>query len=68
MNGTAILNGEISSPCKGHIKSEKYDRGQWIVDSLNRNVDDICNRLWDPMSPLFPYFYDQPRCPLKTGV
>lgn len=68
MNGTAIFKAEITSPCKGSIKSEKFNRGQWNIEALNRNVEDVCTRLWDPMSPLFPYFYDQPRCPIKIGV
>lgn len=68
LNGTFKFDAEIKQPWKGKIYSEKYDRGEWVVNILDRNVDDICQKMKDPMSPLYLYFYDQPQCPIKPGV
>lgn len=68
INGTIKFNADIKQPWKAKLFSEKYDRGQWVVDILDRNVDDACQKMTDPMSPLYMYEYDQPRCPIKPGV
>ena len=68
VNGTIKFNAEIKKPWKAKLFSQKYDRGQWVVDILDRNVDDGCQTMRDPMSPLYMYQYDQPACPIKPGV
>lgn len=58
INGTLKFISDIKQPWKGKIYSEKYDRGQWVINVLDRKYDYICGKIPDPMSPLYLYFYN----------
>lgn len=58
----------LKAPWKGTLTFERYERGQWFVQAINRKYSDICAILKNPMEPVYDVFKDIAGCPMEAGV
>lgn len=59
---------DLQSPWEAHLITEKYDRGQWLMQAINRKYPDICVSLKNPLEPFYEVTKNLPGCPMKAGV
>lgn len=48
--------------------TERYIRGQWIVEVFNRKLPDMCPELHNRIQPWYYFFKDVSPCPVAAGV
>ena len=65
--GTVKFNRSFSA-IPFRFFTEKYDRGQWFVQVIDRKYDDICVTAHDKKEPFYPSIDSLPKCPMKAGV
>lgn len=68
MNGTWKFLKELKKPWKAHLQLEKYDRGEWLVQALDKDYDDFCEPLHRVTEPWYYFFEDKESCPVPAGV
>lgn len=67
INGTVKLLQSFSK-VPGRMYFERYIRGKWHQEVLNRKYPDLCFSLFNPMEPFYETTKDFPRCPFNAGV
>jgi hypothetical protein len=68
VNGTWKFLKDVKSPWNWHIYAEEFERGEWNIRAVNRNISDMCPTLHSPLEPWYKLYKDQPGCPIKVGV
>lgn len=60
---------EVKSPWLIHVYMEKFDRGQWNVALIDRQVSDMCQELQNPAMPWYflTSLYKKKDCPYPAG-
>lgn len=69
MIGEVRFLREVKSPWNAHVYIEKFDRGQWNINLIDRRVVDFCAELQNPAMPW--YFltsqFQHKQCPFPAG-
>lgn len=68
MNGTWKFLKEVKNPWKAHVFTEKYNRGEWLLQAADRNFDDFCGSLHGLVEPWSYAFEGRESCPIPAGV
>ena len=58
----------LQSPWHGSLTTEKYIRGEWLMQALSRKYDDICTSFHNPLEPFYDFTKDMVGCPAEKGV
>lgn len=60
---------EVKSPWSVRITAERFDRNEWNVIGLDRNVVDLCADMQLPSNPLHNFFrqFKKKSCPFPKG-
>ena len=67
-NGKWKFTKPLNIPWPGALITERYERGQWLVQAFNRNYTDICPTLHRPTEPVYDIFKHVAGCPMPAGV
>lgn len=67
-NGTWKFVKELKKPWKAHLRLEKYERGEWLVQALDKDYDDFCEEIHKLGTPWAYAFEDKDKCPVAVGV
>ena len=67
-NGSWKFLRPLQSPWHGSLKTEKYIRGEWLMQALSRQYADICESFHNPLEPFYDFTKDMDGCPAEKGV
>lgn len=67
-NGTVKFLKNAASPFKNRVYAEKFDRGQWTPQLIDKKYPDFCAVKNIPSEPFYKYFLDCPKCPFQAGA
>ena len=68
LDGKWKFTKALKAPWKGSLIFERYERGKWHVQAINRKYEDICPALHSPVEPIYDVFKHVPGCPMEPGV
>jgi len=70
VNGSWKFVKEVHAPWTATIFTEKYDRSQWVIDTLYKRIPDFCAVVQDPLQPWYPLtsHFEHKNCPFPAGV
>lgn len=67
-NGTVEFKKDLRRPWVYRILAEKYHRGQWVVQAMDRRIADMCEKMHDPSELWYNIFKNVEKCPRPAGV
>lgn len=67
-NGSVKFLKTAADPFKNHAYTEKYERGQWNLQVLDKKYPDFCKTKDVPTEQAYKFFVDCPKCPFQAGA
>ena len=67
-NGSWKFLHRLQSPWRGSMITEKYVRGEWLMQAFSRQYSDICATFHNPLEPFYDFTKDMVGCPAEKGV
>lgn len=70
LNGSWTFLEEVSSPWKSVLLTERFVRGQWVLETFQKKIDDFCAVIQDPLAPWYKITskFEPKHCPFPKGV
>lgn len=68
INGTWRFMQDLAAPWRASCVAERYIRGKWFREAINRQYNDLCKVWHSPSEPFYEVSKTQPGCPMKSGV
>lgn len=68
LNGIWRFTKGINSPWTCVAYTERFERGQWNMYAMKRQIVDFCKQMLIPAEPWYNMFKNVSQCPLKPGV
>jgi len=69
LNGTVTVLKDMVGPIKAKAYCERYERGQWTMSALRKEVKDFCTEMNLGLEPWYDVFKDRDAktCPFPAG-
>lgn len=70
LNGTWKFLKEVKSPWISNVFTERYERGQWNVELMNRRIPDFCESIQTKTEIWYhvTQYFEPKTCPFPAGV
>lgn len=70
LNGSWNFVKEVKSPWKAKFFLERHDRGEWNVDAIYKDMNDLCESIQGPSEPWYYITskFEHKNCPFPAGV
>lgn len=70
LNGTIKFLKQVKSPWKSGVFLERFDRGKWNIEAINKKNADFCVSMRNPLEPFYYITsrYLPQKCPIPAGV